>query len=66
MQNILSLIVTTLTVGVIYTTVFEYKNQVMFNMTVCDGGPRCQMDTCFWYTNKNVVFGILKAGPISI
>jgi hypothetical protein len=30
----LRLTVITLTVGVIYTTVFEYKNQVMFNMTV--------------------------------
>jgi hypothetical protein len=27
-----------LTVGVIYTTVFEYKNRVMFNMPVFDGG----------------------------
>ena len=44
---ILSLTVITLTVGVIDTTVFEYKNQVMFNMTVFDGGPRCQIDTCF-------------------
>ena len=42
-----SLTVITLTVCVIYTTVFEYQNQVMFNMTVFDGGPRCQIDTCF-------------------
>ena len=45
--SIFSLTVITLTVCVIYTTVFEYKNQVMFNMTVFDGGPRCQIDTCF-------------------
>jgi hypothetical protein len=43
----LSLTVITLAVCVIYTTVFEYKNQVMFNMTVFDGGPRCQIGTCF-------------------
>jgi hypothetical protein len=43
----LSLTEITLTVRVIYTTVFEYKNQVTFNMTIFDGGPRCQIDTCF-------------------
>jgi hypothetical protein len=37
----------TLTVCFICTTVFEYKNLVMFNMTVFDGGSRCQIDTCF-------------------
>jgi hypothetical protein len=37
--NTLSLTVITLTVGVIYTTVFEYQNQVIFNMTVFDGRP---------------------------
>jgi hypothetical protein len=42
--------------------VFEYQNQAIFNMTVFfDGEPRCHIDTCFWYPNKNVVFGILKA-----
>jgi hypothetical protein len=35
---------------VIYTTVFEYKNQVIFNMTVGDGGPRWHIDTHFWYS----------------
>jgi hypothetical protein len=35
----ISLTPITLTVGVIYTTVFEYRNQVIFNMTVFDGGP---------------------------
>jgi hypothetical protein len=38
-----SLTVITLTV---YMAVFEYQNQV-FNMTVFDGEPRCQIDTCF-------------------
>jgi hypothetical protein len=31
-------------------------------MTVFDGEPRCHIDTCFWYPNKNVDFGILNAG----
>jgi hypothetical protein len=35
----MSLTVTALTVRVIYTTVFEYQNQVIFNMTVFGGGP---------------------------
>jgi hypothetical protein len=35
----LSLTVITLTLGVIYTTVFEYQNQVIFNMPVFDGRP---------------------------
>jgi hypothetical protein len=26
-------------VGVTYTTIFEYENQVIFNMTAFDGGP---------------------------
>jgi hypothetical protein len=65
-QRNLSLTVITLTVGVIYTNVFEYKNQVMFNMTVFDGGPRCHIDTCFWYPNEDVVFGILKPSHFSI
>jgi hypothetical protein len=38
--------------------VFEYQKQVIFNMTV---SPRCHLDTCIWYPNKNVVFGIPKA-----
>ena len=50
-----------LTVCVIYMAIFEYQNQVIFNMTVSDGEPRCQIDTCFWCPNKNVFFGILKA-----
>ena len=43
-----SLTVITLIAGVIYNFIFEYKNQVMFNMTVFfDGGPHCQIDPCF-------------------
>jgi hypothetical protein len=57
----LSLTVITLTVCVIYMAVFEYQNQVMFNMTIFDGDPRCHIDTCYLYPNENVVFGILKA-----
>ena len=34
-----SLTVITLTVCVINNVVFEYQNQVIFNMTVFDGGP---------------------------
>jgi hypothetical protein len=41
--------------------VLKYQNQGIFNMTTFDGEPRCRIDTCFWYPNKNVVFGILKA-----
>jgi hypothetical protein len=42
--------------------VFEYQNQVIFNMIVFVGGPLSHIfDACFWYPNKNVVFGILKA-----
>jgi hypothetical protein len=65
-KEIFSLTVITLNVCVIHTTVFEYKNQVMFNMTVFDGGPRCHIDTCFLYPNEDVVFGILKASNFSI
>ena len=46
---------------VICIVIFEYQNQVIFNMTVFNGGPRCHIDTYFWYPNKTVVFGILKA-----
>jgi hypothetical protein len=35
-------------------------------MTVFDRGRRCYVDTCFWYPNKNVVFGILKASHFFI
>jgi hypothetical protein len=35
----LSLTIITLAVGVINTNVFEYQKQVIFNMTVFDGGP---------------------------
>ena len=63
---ILSLTVITLTVGVIYMTVFEYQNQVIFNMTVFDGESRCHIDTCFLYPNEDVGFGVLKASHISI
>jgi hypothetical protein len=52
--------------GVIYTIVFEYQNQVIFNMAVFDGGPRGHIYTCFSYPNKNVVFGILEASHFSI
>ena len=38
-ESIFSLTVITLTVEVIYTTVFEYQNQVILNMTGFDGGP---------------------------
>ena len=55
-KSSLSLTVITLTVGVIHTTVFEYKNQVMFNMTVFDGEPRCQIDTFFVYKQKRSFF----------
>jgi hypothetical protein len=48
-------------VCVISTTIFEYQNQVIFNMTVFDGGPHCHIGTFFWYPNKTVVFGILKS-----
>ena len=61
-----SLTVITLTVCVIYTPVFEYQNQVILNMTVFDGEPRCHIDTCFLYPNEDVVFGILKASHFSI
>ena len=54
----LSLTVITLT---FYMAVFEYQNQVIVNMTISDGEPRCHIDTCFWYPNNSVVFGILKA-----
>ena len=26
--------------------------------------PNCHIETCFWYPNKNVVFGILKASHL--
>jgi hypothetical protein len=42
-QN-LSLTVIPLTV---YKAIFEYQNQVIFNMTVFDVGPRWHIDTCF-------------------
>jgi hypothetical protein len=50
-----SLTLITLNVRVIHTTVFEYQNQVIFNMTsvvflTVDLG--CYIDTCFWYPNK--------------
>jgi hypothetical protein len=48
-----TLTVITLTV---YTAVFEYQNQAIFNMTVFDGEPRCHIDTCFWYLNKKTSF----------
>ena len=40
-RTIFSLTVITLTACVIYVAVFEYQNQVIFNMTVFvfDGGP---------------------------
>jgi hypothetical protein len=45
---IFSLTVITLTVCVLYTTVFEYQNQVILNMTLfLTVVPRCQIDTCF-------------------
>ena len=28
--------------------------------------PRCHIDTCVWYPNKNVDFGILRAIPFSM
>jgi hypothetical protein len=39
-------------------TVFKYQKQVIIDMTVFHGGPRCHIDTCFWHPNKNVVFGM--------
>jgi hypothetical protein len=51
-----SLTLKTLTVCVIYTTVFEYhQNQVIFNATVFDGGPRCHVLT--------LAFGIQTKTP---
>ena len=61
----LSLTGITLIVGVIYTTLFEYKNQVIFNMAVFDGGPRfvkltlafsVQTKTFFLAYQKQVIF----------
>jgi hypothetical protein len=46
--------------------VFEYQNQAIFNMTVLTVGPHCHIDTCVWYPNKNIGFGIPKAGHFSI
>ena len=62
----LSLTVITLTVGDIDKAVFRYQKQVMFNTTVFDGGPRCHIDTCFWYPNKTVFFEIPKASYFAI
>jgi hypothetical protein len=35
-------------------------------LAVFCGWPRCHIDTCFWYPNHSVVFGILRASYISI
>ena len=47
-----SLAVITLTVRVIYQTVFEYQNQVIFNMTVFS----MQTKTSFLEYEKQVIF----------
>ena len=46
-------------VRVVYGVVFTYKNQVIFNMTVFDGGPRWHMLTivCGIYTKKSFLEG---------
>jgi hypothetical protein len=46
------------TVGVIYTTVFEYQNQVIFNMTVFDVGTLVVIFTLelFLEYQKQVIF----------
>jgi hypothetical protein len=44
MENVnVSLALTTLTVYVVHMAIFEYQNQVIFNRTVFDGGPRCHL-----------------------
>jgi hypothetical protein len=42
----------TVRVSVIYTTVFEYQNQVIFDVTVFDSGPRCQSTLAFGIQTK--------------